>query len=94
MPADRDDQIHDEILQRAVSQLRLPVRLDPALDERARDVVARHLVAREPQRRPEPQLAVLATPEAVHGQHELLGVRPGLAVEHADPPPRRDVDHP
>ncbi len=39
MPADRDDQIHDEILQRAVSELRLPVRLDPAVDERALDQI-------------------------------------------------------
>jgi hypothetical protein len=36
MPAD-DDQIQDEVLQRAVSELRRPVRLDPAVDERALD---------------------------------------------------------
>ena len=37
MPADHDDQIHDEMLQRVVSELRRPVRLDPAVDERALD---------------------------------------------------------
>jgi hypothetical protein len=35
MPADHDDRIEDEVLQRAVSELRRPVRLDPAVDERA-----------------------------------------------------------
>ncbi len=39
MPADRDDQIQDEVLQRAVSELRRPVRLDPAVDERALDQI-------------------------------------------------------
>lgn len=38
MPAD-DDQIQDEVLQRAVSELRRPVRLDPAVDERALDQI-------------------------------------------------------
>ncbi|CAN5705711.1 hypothetical protein BH24GEM1_BH24GEM1_14980 [soil metagenome] len=37
MPADHEDRIHDEVLQRVVSELRLPVRLDPAVDERALD---------------------------------------------------------
>ena len=37
MPADPDDRIDDEVLQRIVSELRLPVRLDPAVDERALD---------------------------------------------------------
>jgi hypothetical protein len=37
MPAEPDDRIHDEVLQRAVSELRRPVRLDPAVDERALD---------------------------------------------------------
>jgi hypothetical protein len=37
MPADHDDRIHDELLQRVVSELRLPVRLDPAVDQRALD---------------------------------------------------------
>jgi Glycogen recognition site of AMP-activated protein kinase len=37
MPADRDDRIRDEVLQRVVSELRRPVRLDPALDLRALD---------------------------------------------------------
>jgi Glycogen recognition site of AMP-activated protein kinase len=37
MPADHDDRIHDEVLQRVVSELRRPVRLDPAVDERALD---------------------------------------------------------
>ena len=35
MPADHDDRIHDEVLQRVVSELRLPVRLDPAVDDLA-----------------------------------------------------------
>lgn len=35
MPAEPDDRIHDEVLQRAVSELRRPVRLDQAVDERA-----------------------------------------------------------
>ncbi len=44
MPADRDDQIrddriHDEVLRRVVSELRLPVRLDPAVDQRALDQI-------------------------------------------------------
>ena len=39
MPADHDDRIHDEVLQRVVSELRLPVRLDPAVDERALDQI-------------------------------------------------------
>ena len=37
MPADHDDRIHDEVLRRVVSELRLPVRLDPAVDELALD---------------------------------------------------------
>jgi hypothetical protein len=37
MPADHDDRIDDEVLQRVVSELRLPVRLDPAVDARALD---------------------------------------------------------
>jgi hypothetical protein len=37
MPADHDDRIHDEVLRRVVSELRRPVRLDPAVDERALD---------------------------------------------------------
>jgi hypothetical protein len=37
MPADGDDRIQDEALQRAVSELRRPVRLDPAVDQRALD---------------------------------------------------------
>jgi hypothetical protein len=37
MPAEPDDRIHDEALQRVVSELRRPVRLDPAVDERALD---------------------------------------------------------
>jgi hypothetical protein len=37
MPAEPDDRIHDQALQRVVSELRRPVRLDPALDERALD---------------------------------------------------------
>jgi hypothetical protein len=32
MPADHDDRIDDEVLQRVVAELRRPVRLDPALD--------------------------------------------------------------
>jgi hypothetical protein len=39
MPADHDDRIHDEVLQRVVSELRRPVRLDPAVDERALDQI-------------------------------------------------------
>jgi len=39
MPAEPDDRIHDEVLQRAVSELRRPVRLDPAVDERALDQI-------------------------------------------------------
>jgi hypothetical protein len=39
MPAEHDDRIHDEVLQRVVSELRLPVRLDPAVDERALDQI-------------------------------------------------------
>ncbi len=38
MPADRDDdRVHDELLQRLISELRHPVRLDPAVDQRALD---------------------------------------------------------
>jgi hypothetical protein len=37
MPAEPDDRIHDEVLQRVVSELRRPVRLDPAVDQRALD---------------------------------------------------------
>jgi hypothetical protein len=39
MPADHDDRIQDEVLQRVVSELRRPVRLDPAVDERALDQI-------------------------------------------------------
>jgi hypothetical protein len=39
MPADHDDRIQDELLQRVVSELRQPVRLDPAVDERALDQI-------------------------------------------------------
>jgi hypothetical protein len=39
MPAEPDDRIHDEVLQRAVSELRRPVRLDPAVDQRALDQI-------------------------------------------------------
>ena len=39
MPAEPDDRIHDEVLQRVVSELRQPVRLDPAVDERALDQI-------------------------------------------------------
>jgi Carbohydrate-binding module 48 (Isoamylase N-terminal domain) len=35
MSADRDDRLDDDVLQRVVSELRRPVRLDPALDQRA-----------------------------------------------------------
>ncbi len=35
MPADHDDRIRDDVLQRVVSELRLPVRLDPAVDDLA-----------------------------------------------------------
>jgi predicted carbohydrate-binding protein with CBM48 len=34
MPADRDDEIQDETLRRAVAALRAPVSLDPELDQR------------------------------------------------------------
>ncbi len=38
MPADRDDdRVQDELLQRVISELRHPVRLDPAVDQRALD---------------------------------------------------------
>jgi hypothetical protein len=37
MPAEPDDRIHDQALQRVVSELRRPVQLDPAVDERALD---------------------------------------------------------
>jgi predicted carbohydrate-binding protein with CBM48 len=39
MPSDRDDRIEDELLQRVVSELRRPVRLDPAAEERALDQI-------------------------------------------------------
>jgi hypothetical protein len=39
MPAEPDDRIHDEVLQRVVSELRRPVRLDPAVDQRALDQI-------------------------------------------------------
>jgi hypothetical protein len=39
MPADHDDPIHDELLQHVVSELRLPVRLDPVVDQRALDQI-------------------------------------------------------
>jgi Glycogen recognition site of AMP-activated protein kinase len=35
MPADRDDRLEDPVLQRVVAELRRPVRLDPAVDQRA-----------------------------------------------------------
>ena len=35
MPADHDDELHDELLRRVVAELRRPVRLDPAVDVRA-----------------------------------------------------------
>lgn len=35
MPADYDDELHDELLRRVVAELRRPVRLDPAVDVRA-----------------------------------------------------------
>jgi hypothetical protein len=35
MPADRDDRLEDPVLQRVVAELRRPVRLDPAMDQRA-----------------------------------------------------------
>jgi hypothetical protein len=39
MPAERDDRIEDEVLQRVVAELRRPVRLDPAVDQRALDQI-------------------------------------------------------
>ncbi|MGH7578662.1 MAG: isoamylase early set domain-containing protein [Gemmatimonadales bacterium] len=39
MPADYDDRIQDEVLQRVVAELRRPVRLDPAVDQRALDQI-------------------------------------------------------
>ena len=39
MPADHDDRIQDEVLQRVVAELRQPVRLDPAVDQRALDQI-------------------------------------------------------
>ena len=39
MPAEPEDRIHDEVLQRVVSELRRPVRLDPAVDRRALDQI-------------------------------------------------------
>src|SRR5687767_9414600 len=39
MPADHDDRIHDALLQRVVSELRRPVRIDPEVDERALDQI-------------------------------------------------------
>jgi hypothetical protein len=39
MPAERDDRIEDEVLQRVVAELRRPVRLDPAVDQRALDEI-------------------------------------------------------
>ncbi|HUQ14949.1 MAG TPA: isoamylase early set domain-containing protein [Gemmatimonadales bacterium] len=39
MPAEPDDRIHDDVLQRVVSELRRPVRLDPAVEERALDQI-------------------------------------------------------
>ena len=35
MPAEPDDRIDDEVLRRVVAELRRPVRLDPAVDQRA-----------------------------------------------------------
>jgi Glycogen recognition site of AMP-activated protein kinase len=39
MPADPDDRIHDDILQRVVAELRRPIQLDPAIDQRALDQI-------------------------------------------------------
>jgi Glycogen recognition site of AMP-activated protein kinase len=39
MPADHDDRIHDETLQRVIAELRRPVQLDPAVDRRALDQI-------------------------------------------------------
>jgi hypothetical protein len=39
MPAEHDDPIEDGVLQRVVAELRRPVRLDPALDQRALDEI-------------------------------------------------------
>jgi Glycogen recognition site of AMP-activated protein kinase len=39
MPADREDRIHDDILQRVVAELRRPILLDPAIDQRALDQI-------------------------------------------------------
>jgi hypothetical protein len=35
MPAEHDDRLDDEVLHRVVAELRRPVRLDPAVDQRA-----------------------------------------------------------
>jgi hypothetical protein len=39
MPAEHDDRLDDEVLQRVVAELRRPVRLDPAVDQRALDEI-------------------------------------------------------
>jgi hypothetical protein len=39
MPADHDDRIDDDVLQRVVTELRRPVRLGPEVDQRALDEI-------------------------------------------------------
>jgi hypothetical protein len=49
MPADHDDELHDELLRRVVAELRRPVRLDPAVDVRAL-----RAIREDARRRPQP----------------------------------------
>jgi Glycogen recognition site of AMP-activated protein kinase len=50
MPADHDNELHDELLRRVVAELRRPVRLDPAVDARALQEI-RHENRQAPLRR-------------------------------------------
>jgi hypothetical protein len=50
MPADHDNEPHDELLRRVVAELRRPVRLDPAVDVRALREI-RHESRQAPTRR-------------------------------------------
>ncbi|MBA2457812.1 MAG: hypothetical protein H0V43_02510, partial [Gemmatimonadales bacterium] len=51
MPADHDDELHDELLRRVVAELRRPVHLDPALDARALRAIREDQRRRPPARR-------------------------------------------
>lgn len=88
MSAEHDDALEDEVLERVIGQLRQPVRLDPALDQRVLEQIRAHppVRAAAPARRWEAWLAgaaiaagvllTVARPEGRAPAPELVSTRP------------------